>query len=66
MFIAFLSIGKYLEQLGTRKILEQSRFFQRLMPLSVRRMIGEQRVELQLEDIQIGMVWSCSQERKSL
>ena len=27
MFIAFLSIGKYLEQLGTRKILEQSRFF---------------------------------------
>ncbi len=56
MFIAFLSIGKYLEQLGTRKILEQSRFFQRLMPLSVRRMIGEQRVELQLEDIQIGMV----------
>jgi Cu+-exporting ATPase len=56
MFIAFLSVGKYLEQLGTRKILEQSRFFQKLMPLSVHRIIGEQRVELPLEDIQVGMV----------
>lgn len=56
MFIAFLSVGKYLEQLGTRKILEQSRFFQKLMPLSVHRIIGEQRVELPLEDIQLGMV----------
>ena len=56
MFIAFLSVGKYLEQLGTRKILEQSRFFQKLMPLSVHRILGEQRVELPLEDIQVGMV----------
>ncbi|MGB0707316.1 MAG: heavy metal translocating P-type ATPase [bacterium] len=56
MFIAFLSVGKYLEQLGTRKILEQSRFFQKLMPLSVHRILGEQRVELPLEDIQVGML----------
>ncbi len=56
MFVAFLSVGKYLEQLGTRKILDQSRFFQKLMPLAVHRIIGEQRVELSLEDIQIGMV----------
>ena len=56
MFIAFLSIGKYLEQLGIRKILNQGRAFQNLMPFSVTRIDGDQRQEAALEDILPGWV----------
>ncbi len=56
MFIAFLSIGKYLEQLGIRKILNQGRAFQNLMPFSVTRVDGDQRLEATLEDIAPGWV----------
>ncbi len=56
MFIAFLSIGKYLEQLGTRKILDQGQFFQKLMPFSVTRVSEEAREETLLEDIVPGWI----------
>ncbi|MBC8259494.1 MAG: cation-translocating P-type ATPase [SAR324 cluster bacterium] len=61
MFITFLSVGKYLEKLATRRIAENSSFFQNLIPFSATRIIKkdtEQEIKetVSLEDVQPGWI----------